>query len=455
MSAFDLVVRRATVVSGGQTRVADVGVTDGHIAALTDNLTATAKEEFDATGLHLLPGFIDSHVHFNDPGRAEWEGIETGSRALAAGGGVLFFDMPLNSSPPTINAESFRLKLAAAQGKSYTDFAFWGGLVPGNHHQMQELADCGVVGFKAFMSNSGIEDFPCVNDDELQAGMLMAAKLRLPIAVHAESEEMTRRLASECLRTGKSSVRDYLASRPIAAELDAIARAIALAGETGCSLHIVHVSSDEGVNLVARARRQGVDVSCETCPHYLLLSDQDMEQIGAIAKCAPPLRPAAVREQLVGQVIAGNVNTIGSDHSPSPPAMKCSTDFFNVWGGISSVQHTAALLVTALSTRLPVGRAAELCSELLAQRVAERFQVNGKRGRVAVGMEASFVVMDLNEAFTIRTEDLMYRHAQTPYAGKRLCGRVLRTFLRGQTVFADGKIPGKPIGQFVRQRQSL
>ena len=239
-----------------------------------------ARIELNAAGLHIFPGLIDSHVHFNDPGRAHWEGIETGSRALAAGGGTMFFDMPLNSSPPTLDAASFDAKLAAAQNRSLTDFAFWGGLVPGNLDRLEELAERGVIGFKAFMSNSGIEDFPCVDDTTLREGMKRAAKLGKLVAVHAESEAITSKLAQQALAQNKTSIRDYLDSRPIHAELDAIQRAIQIAGETRCALHIVHVSSGDGVSLVADAHAQGVDVTCETCPHYLVLTEDDVVKLG-------------------------------------------------------------------------------------------------------------------------------------------------------------------------------
>src|SRR5215831_14814338 len=207
MSRFDLLIRGGRVVTDSEVRAADIGIAEGKIVALEAGLSGSARETIDANGLHIFPGLIDSHVHFNEPGRADWEGFETGSRALAAGGGTLFFDMPLNAHPPTLDAPSFDQKLAAAQASSLVDFAFWGGLVPGNLDRMEELSERGVVGFKAFMSNSGIEDFPRADDRTLREGMKRAERLGKIVAVHAESEAITAELARERLAQGKTSVR--------------------------------------------------------------------------------------------------------------------------------------------------------------------------------------------------------------------------------------------------------
>src|SRR5262249_13884203 len=232
MPEFDLIVRGGTVVTPESVSTADVGVAEGRIVRLQANLTGQAEEVIDAAGLHIFHGVIDAHVHFNEPGRTEWEGIATGSRALAAGGGTMFFDMPLNSHPPTLDEDSFDRKRSAAEASAVTDFALWGGLVPGNLDKLEELHVRGVIGFKAFMSASGIAVFPRADDASLREGMKRAARLGQLVAVHAESETMTRRLAQKRIAQGKTSVRDYLDSRPIAAELDAIRRALELAGET-------------------------------------------------------------------------------------------------------------------------------------------------------------------------------------------------------------------------------
>ncbi|HEY7832897.1 MAG TPA: allantoinase AllB, partial [Ktedonobacterales bacterium] len=346
MSDYNLLLRGATLVSETATTLADLAISDGRIAAIGPELSGSAAEEVDARGLHLFPGAIDAHLHFNEPGRTEWEGIASGTRALATGGATLYFDMPLNAHPPTIDAASFDLKLAAARAAALVDFAFWGGIVPGNRDQMDELAARGVVGYKAFMANSGIEDFLMADDLTLYESMARAAALGLPVAVHAENDQITRGLAQRAIAEGRTGVRDFLASRPAIAEWEAIQRAILFAGETACRLHIVHVSTGRGVTLVAEAQTRGVDVSCETCPHYLVLTEDDVERLGAVAKCAPPLRPAAERDALWEAIAAGTLPMVVSDHSPAPPEMKTSANFFDVWGGISGCQSLLALLLT-------------------------------------------------------------------------------------------------------------
>ena len=346
MSRYDLIIRGGRLVDADSERMSDLAISDGLIALVEPDMEGTAGEEIDARGLHIFPGVIDAHVHFNEPGRSEWEGFATGTAALAAGGTTAYIEMPLNAHPPTIDAASFELKLAAAQKSSLVDFAFWGGLIPGNIERLDELADRGVVGFKAFMSNSGIADFPSVDDLTLYEGMVRASRLGRVVAVHAESEQITSGLAARALAEGKTGIRDYLASRPIVAELEAISRAVLLARETGCKLHIVHVSSGRGVMLVTEARARGVDVTCETCPHYLILTEEDVERLGAVAKCAPPLRPSEECQALWEELIRGNIGLVASDHSPAPPELKTASSFFAVWGGISGCQTLLGLLLT-------------------------------------------------------------------------------------------------------------
>src|SRR6202035_1948684 len=262
--SFDLLIRGATVVGAGAEQRLDLAVVDGVFAELGPDLTGSATDEIDAAGLHLLPGVLDAHVHMNEPGRADWEGFETGTRALAAGGAPAAIDMPLNAHPPTVTAAAFDEKRRCVERSALVDIALWGGLVPGGVEAMDELAARGVVGFKAFMCSSGIDDFPAVDDLTLYEAMCRAASLRLPVAAHAESEAITSGLARRARAAGRTGMRDYLASRPAVAELQAIARAIALAQESGCSLHGAHVSTGRGVAIVPDARARGIDVSCET-----------------------------------------------------------------------------------------------------------------------------------------------------------------------------------------------
>ena len=292
---------------------------DEVIVAVGEDLDLESPQEIDASGLTVLAGAVDPHVHFNEPGfRSDWEGWETGSAAAAVGGITTVVEMPLNASPPTVDVSAFDAKHRGGRsGCSCVDFALWGGVVPGNLEQLQPLAERGVIGFKAFMSASGVEDFPASDDLTLYEAMRRIAPLELPLAVHAESDNITSVLAARARAEGRKGVRDYLESRPAVAEAEAIARVIELAANAACPLHIVHVSTARGVRLVSAARAAGVDVTCEVTPHHLILTDEDAETLGAIAKCAPPLRPRAETEVLWDLLARGEVAFVGSDHSPS------------------------------------------------------------------------------------------------------------------------------------------
>jgi allantoinase len=432
----DLVVTGGDVVLRSGRIRADVAVTDGCISAIGSEVTAGA-ESIDARGLVILPGVVDGHVHFNEPGRTDWEGWATGTRALAAGGATVGVEMPLNAHPPTVDGAAFDAKLACAQRSAHVDFALWGGLVPGGLDALDELAARGVVGFKAFMSASGVDDFERADDLTLYEGMRRAAALGLPVAVHAESEPITSGLAARALAAGRSGVRDYLASRPAVAELEAIATALTLAEEAGCAVHIVHVSTGRGVALVAEARARGVDASCETCAHYLVFDEDDAERLGAVAKCAPPLRPAGESEALWAALADGSLPMVASDHSPSPPELK-QGNAFEAWGGISGCQTMLATMVSAAE--------AERVAEWVAGFPARRFGLP-RKGRLEVGADADLAVVEVSDE-ALSEEELQYRHRHSPFVGRRLGARVTRTVVRGRTVW-DGAIRGQPTGRLV------
>ena len=441
----DLVVRGGTLVTPNGLKRADVAIEGGAIQAIGPELPGSTNE-IDARGLHVFPALIDVHLHFNEPGRTEWEGAATGSRALAAGGGAVFFDMPLNSTPCTVNAREFDRKRSALEASSITDFGLWGGLVPGNIGEMGELAGRGVVGFKAFLCDSGLPEFPRADDFTLWKGLAEAARLNLPVSVHAENQEITQGLSRAMAEQGRSGARDFLESRPLIAEVEAIQRATVFAGETGAKLHIVHISSGRGVVAAAEAKARGVDVSIETCTHYLFFTEEDLERLGAIAKCAPPLRDAAQQHALWETLLNGTVDIVASDHSPAPPEMKTGS-MMKVWGGIAGAQSTLAVLLER--GHFERGLSLERIAALTAATPAKRFRIS-RKGQLAPGNDADLTLVDLSGSYTLSDRDLQQRHALSPYVGSAFRGVVRRTLRRGETIFRDGAITAQSSGRLVR-----
>ncbi len=449
-SHCDVLIRGGMVVTPDTVAPADVAIRGETVVAVGRDLRWSADDEIDAAGMHLFPGVVDAHVHFNDPGRADWEGWPTGSAALAAGGGTVAVDMPLNSDPPLLDGAAFDAKAATTEAGSIVDFALWGGLTPDNLDRLGELAARGVVGFKAFMSNSGIPEFRAADEATLRRGMEIATRFGLPVAVHAEDDALCTDLAARAIASGRRTWRDWAATRPVEAETRAIRRAIALAAETGCALHVVHVSSGEGVALVAAARARGVDVTCETCPHYLGLTADDLEALGAVAKCAPPLRSQSDVEALWSALAAGEIQTVGSDHSPAPPDLKTGDDAFATWGGIAGCQTTLPLLLTEGARRsLPLPALARL----LAAAPARRLRLP-RKGRIAPGYDADIALVDVSAEWTLEADDLRYRHRISPWVGRTFRGRVVRTLRRGATIVGqewDAPVAG---GRLVRPERT-
>jgi allantoinase len=449
---LDLVVRDGKLVTPDGIVRADLAVMRGKIVRIAPVIADPTVTTLDAGGRYVFPGIIDSHVHFNEPGRADWEGLATGSAALAAGGGTCFFDMPLNSEPPVLDAAQLREKRALAEEKSCVDFALWGGLVPGNLDKLAGLRDAGAIGLKTFMCNSGVDSFPNVDAASLKEGMKRAVKLGLLVAVHAEDEALAAKLTAEQKAKHRTDAKAWLASRPVEVELAAIRTALELAGETGCALHVVHVSSPEGIALIAEAREQRVDVTAETCPHYLLLNDKDVARLGALAKCAPPIRDEKRRLALWSELRAGRIQTVGSDHSPSRPEMKDSANLFAVWGGIAGCQHGFELLFSecAKTTEqdLPV------LAAVLARNVARRFRLDAHKGELAEGRDADFSLIKFGTEHEIHADDLWTRHRISAYVGRKSRARVTHTYVRGCAVYAAGRLTNLPSpGQFLAPRR--
>ncbi|HEY5552035.1 MAG TPA: allantoinase AllB [Opitutaceae bacterium] len=447
-ASLDLIVRGGEIVTPRGLLRADVGISGGRFVNVAPEIAGDAKSVIDASGKWVFPGIIDAHVHFNEPGRAEWEGLTSGPAALCAGGGTVFFDMPLNSEPPALNADALNRKRAIAEKKSCIDFALWGGLVPGNLDALEGLRDAGAIGLKAFMCASGIDSFPAVDDMTLREGMKRAAGLGMIVAVHAEDDASAARLTAEQRERGRTDACGWLDSRPLEIELAAIRTALGTAELTGCALHIVHVSSPEGIALVTEAKGRGVNVTAETCPHYLLLSDDDVLRFGAPAKCAPPLRDEVRRRNMWRELAEGAIDTVGSDHSPAPPEMKSSEDFFAIWGGIAGCQHGYELLFTEARARID-----ELFPRLaavLAANVAKRFGLAGTKGEIAEDRDADLCIVEPVEERTIEAAELLTRHRISPYLGRRSRARIAHTLVRGIPVWSSGKLTeGAPRGQFL------
>lgn len=405
-----MIIRGGTVVTARGVKVADIAIEDEWIVAVGKNVEATG-EEVDASGLWIFPGGIDSHVHFNEPGRTEWEDIAHGTSALLAGGYTSFVDMPLNNLPVTTTVEAFDLKLEAMRRSSKVDFGLWAGLVPGNLDEIGPLVARGAMGFKAFMCPSGIDEFAACDEATLREGMERIAELGSILLVHAEDPAMLREPKG-------STARDFLESRPPEAEWAAISTAIALARETGCKLHVVHVSTGRGADLIADAVRQGVNVSGETCPHYLLYTEDDLERFGGLGKCAPPFRTAQDQERLQRLPI------VVSDHSPSTYQLKEGSDFRNVWGGISGCQTTRQLLLAHKPSR-------ERVVARTATNVAQRFGLTNK-GDIAPGFDADLWIVDLTAFKDLEGADLLYRNPFSVHEGREVRGQTIRTIVRGK-----------------------
>lgn len=445
----DLYVRNGLVVTSGGSFEGGVLATGGRIVELVwGNADHAARETIHANGQLILPGLVDPHVHFSEPGRGHWEGFATGSRAAAAGGVTTVIEMPLNASPPTINAEALAMKRQAAR-QSTVDYGLWGGLVTDNRTDLADLHAGGVSAFKAFMC-TGSFDFPRADDQVLEGGMQQVARLGSLIAVHAEDEAMTQRLTADLRAAGRRDRRAWGEARPIGAELSAIRAAIEMAERTGARLHIVHVSCAAGIDLVSAAKRRGVLVTAETCPHYLVFSEDDLERLGPVAKCAPPLRAAADVEALWERVLDGAVDVIASDHSPCLWVEKSQgeDDIFEAWGGISGLQSTLPALIThGVYER---GLSLTALIRMTSTNPANIFRLGGKKGDLAPGCDADIVLVNPDAQSILRRGDLFYRNRHSAYVGSMMRGAVTRTLLRGLTIFAEGQImDGAPAGQFL------
>jgi allantoinase len=430
---FDLVFRAARVVTAAGEAARCVAVRDGRVAAIEPLAAGLAGRRTItlADDEVLLPGLVDTHVHVNEPGRTEWEGFASATRAAAAGGVTCVVDMPLNSIPPTVDVAALEAKRKAAEGQVHVDVGFWGGAVPGNLGELRGLHDAGVLGFKCFLLHSGVDEFPHLRADELERHLEVLAGFPALLLVHAEDSQAVARAPS----ASGERYADFLRSRPRGAENVAIAHVIEAARHTGARVHVLHLSSSDALPMLASARRDGVLVSVETCPHYLTFEAESIADGATQFKCCPPIREAGNREQLWRGLADGVIELVVSDHSPCVPELKYLDigDFGVAWGGIASLQLSLPAVWTAARAR--GHRLADL-ARWMAEGPAELAGLR-RKGRIALGADADLCVFAPDATFLVDPARLHHRHPVTPYAGRPLAGVVRATWLRGLEVTGD------------------
>ena len=416
-----------------------------------DQVPAQGYEINDFGNAAILPGLVDSHVHINEPGRTDWEGFETATRAAAAGGYTMLVDMPLNCLPATTTVAALEAKRAAAQGKCRVDWAAWGGVVHDNQNDIEALAAAGVPGFKCFLIHPGIDGFTMVTEGQLRAALPHVARTRLPLLVHAELAAPIDRATDVLANADWSCYSTYLQSRPDDAELGAIRMLLSLCREYRFRLHIVHLSTSHALSELRAARAEGLPVSVETCPHYLHLTSETIANRATLSKCAPPIRGRENREKLWEGLRDETIDMVVTDHSPCPPAMKRISEgnFRTAWGGIASLSVALSLMWTETCRR---GFTLLDLARWMSAEPARLAGCDTHKGRIAPGYDADFVVFDSERDFVVAGERLHYRHPVSPYLGETLRGVVKATYLRGNPVFTDETFPGQPAGREFQAR---
>ena len=413
----------------------------GTIVAVTEpEAVPNGVEVIDAGSMCVLPGLVDTHVHINDPGRTDWEGFETATRAAAAGGVTTLVDMPLNSIPPTTTLAGLQAKLRALEEKAHVDVALCGGLVPSNPGGLAELFAEGVLAFKCFLAESGVGEFSHVHETELRAGMKELTRIGAPLFVHAELPEPLSEGEKAALGLDPRRYATYLASRPRRAEDAAIELVLRVARETGARAHVVHLSSSDALAWFRRAREDKTALSVETCPHYLTFAAEEVPDGATEYKCAPPIRERDHREKLWDALREGLIDQVVTDHSPSTAELKCSGsgDFMKAWGGISSLQLGLAAVWTEARAR--GGKVSDVV-EWMSAAPARLAGVYGRKGAILAGFDADLVIWDPDADFTVDAAGLEHKNKITPYQARKLKGRTLRTILRGETIFERGPSP--------------
>jgi allantoinase len=444
-------IRSKRVMTPEGVMAATVHIRDGIVTSITGyNEFPSDKNVHDAGESVVMPGLVDTHVHINEPGRTEWEGFETATRAAAAGGVTTLIDMPLNSIPATTTAAALEKKRRAARKKCWVNVGFWGGVVPGNTSELRALDRAGVFGFKCFLAPSGVPEFSNVNEADLREALPVLAALNSPLLVHAELPVPIEKAARKLRKSDPQKYQTWLESRPAGAETKAIELLIRLAREFNSHIHVVHVSSELSVPLILRAKMEGLPITAETCPHYLFFAANSIGDGKTQFKCAPPIRDAENNQKLWKALGKGAIDFVVSDHSPSPPSMKClkTGDFFRAWGGISSLQ----LGLPAIWTRLS-GKDYSLWHLVrwMCSGPAQLAGLDRHKGAIAPGYDADIVVWNPDKSFVVKSKMLHDCHKLTPYSGESLRGVVETTFLGGEMIYDRGRFLGSPRGALLRR----
>lgn len=443
----DLVVRGKRVVLPEGERAAAIQIRGGAIAAISAFDDIPGRSPLHEAGDSIvMPGLVDTHVHINEPGRTEWEGFSTATRAAAAGGVTTLIEMPLNSIPATTTAAAYREKVAAAMGKLWVDVGFWGGVVPGNTAELRPLWEAGVFGFKCFLVPSGVEEFPHVSEPDLRAAAPELVALGAPLLAHAELPVPVAAAVTALSKANQKSYATWLASRPREAENEAIALLLRLSREFRVRTHIVHLSSSDAIQHLRQAKSDGLAVTVETCPHYLTFAAEEIREGATEFKCAPPIRERENLEKLWAALADGTIDLIATDHSPCSPAMKLSGegDFIRAWGGIASLQLSLPAVWTEATPR---GYAVTHLAAWLCRGPARLAGLEKRKGTIAVGCDADLVIWNPSAKYVVEPLQLHHRHKITPYAGRALVGVVETTILRGRKIYDRGEFCPSPIGR--------
>ncbi len=443
---FDLVIKSKRIITPAGENKGIVIIKDGIIIDVVESLD-NESECIDIEDKILMPGVVDPHVHINEPGRTDWEGFDTATKAALAGGITTLVDMPLNSSPITTTANAFHRKLAATKGQLHTNCGFWGGVIPGNETEIEQLLDIGVLGFKAFLTHSGIDEFPNVTEDDLRKAMPIIAKNNLPLLVHCELTSPF----STCGEGLGMRYQNYLHSRPRKWEDDAIALMIRLCEEYNCHVHIVHLSSSGSIEQIAKAKQKGLPLTVETGQHYLYFNSEEIKDGQTQFKCAPPIREKENNDKLWKALKDGIIDLVATDHSPSTPNLKelQSGNFMKAWGGIASLQFALPVLWSAAKKN---NCTLNDLAKWLCENPAKLIGKEKNKGKIAKGYDADLIIWDDEKTFVVTEDIIQHKHKITPYLNEELSGVIEQTYLSGEKVFDTGKFLHLDKGKIIFNR---